>query len=149
MGSRRANHPGEAHCVRYWRLNAGLTIDELANLARIAPGTVRRLEAGYRSTTLGSVAEYAVADALGVDSEAVAFGTVEDGDAPTLDLTAERESRRLAEGEVAKQANVPLRTLRRAEAGVAIAPRFALRLATFYGCQVSDFYPRERRAAAA
>lgn len=147
MGSRRVNHPVEAHSVWFWRLNAGLTIDELANLAGIAPGTVRRLEAGHRSTALAHAAEREVAQALGVTVAEITFGI--DEDEPTIDLMAEREARSLAEGEVARQANVPIRTLRRAEAGVAIAPRFALRLAGFYGCQVSDFYPRERKAAAA
>lgn len=148
MGSRRASHPGEAHSVRFWRLNAGLTVDELANLAGIAPNTVRRLEAGYRSTTLGHAAEREVATALGIDLAAIAFGADADN-GPTLDLTVERQRRSLVEGEVAKSANVPLRTIRRAEAGIAIAPRYALRLAAFYGCRVTDFYPRERRAAAA
>ena len=137
--SRRANHPG-AEPLRSWRLNAGLTVDELANLAGIAPNTVRRLEAGYRSATLGHAAEREVAQALGVTVGEITFGAVEDGE-PTIDLAAEREARKLVEGEVAKQANVPLRTVRRAEAGVAIAPRYALRLAAFYGCRVTRFLP--------
>jgi DNA-binding XRE family transcriptional regulator len=139
-----------AHSIRWYRLNAGLTADELALTAQVAPNTLRRLERGYRSTALGHEAERRVAYALGIPTTAILFGPVEDDDeGPTLDLAAEREARKLDQGEVAASASVPLRVLRRAEAGVAIAPRYALRLAGFYGCRVSDFYPAERREAVA
>jgi transcriptional regulator with XRE-family HTH domain len=137
-----------AHSIRWYRLNAGLTADELALTAQVAPNTLRRLERGYRSTALGHEAERRVAYALGIPATAILFGAAED-EGPTLDLASEREARKLGEGEVAASASVPLRVLRRAEAGVAIAPRYALRLAAFYGCRVSDFYPAERREAVA
>lgn len=147
MGKRRATHSGAALSVRSTRLNAGLTIDELAVRARLATNTIRRLEAGYRSTALDHAAERRVAATLSVPVEAITFGT--DDDEPTLDLADERKRRNLTHAKVAEATGVPVRSVRRIEAGASIGPRYALRLADFYGCRVSDFYPRERRAAAA
>lgn len=138
---------GERHTVRWLRLNAGLTVEELALSAQVAPNTVRKIERGERSTMLGHAIERRIADALGCHVEAVAFGKFDDHDG-RIDLEIERERRRLSPQEVAEAARVPIRTVRRAEAGVAVQPRYALRLAVFYGCRVTDFYPREEAAAA-
>jgi transcriptional regulator with XRE-family HTH domain len=142
MGDRR-----ERQTVRALRLNAGLTRDELARLAHISPPTLRHLERGNRSTVLGHEAERRVAIALGVSPEAIAWGTI-DRDGPSVNLRAEREARKLTVSEVAERANVPRKTVRKAEAGGAVHPRYALRLAVFYGCAVAAFYPRPDRAAA-
>lgn len=143
------NRTRESHSIRWHRLNAGLTADELATTARVAPGTLRRLEQGYRSTVLRHEAEHRVAAALRIPVASIAFGVIDD-EAPTVDLVAERQRRGWPEAEAAERAEVPLRVFRRAEAGIAIAPRYALRLANLYGCRVSDFYPPvERREAVA
>jgi len=139
---------GKGHTVRWLRLNLGLTVEEVALAAHVSPNTVRGLERGGRSTILAHEIERRVATALGVDPVAIAWGAAEDADDGTLSLATLREGRKLTPGQVAEQSGVPVRSVRRAEAGSAIQPRYALRLADFYGCRVTSFYPRALRQAA-
>jgi transcriptional regulator with XRE-family HTH domain len=138
-----------AGAVRWLRLNAGLTQDELARKAHISRSTLRNLEQGGRSRMLDHEAERRVAHALGVPWRAITFGTVDDYPDGTVDLVAERKARKLTPSEVADAADVPLKTVLKAEAGAAIHPRNARKLADFYGIRVTDFYPREPEAEAA
>jgi DNA-binding XRE family transcriptional regulator len=144
MGSER-----DRRSVRWLRLNAGLTQDELARKAHVSRGTLRNLEQGRRSRVLSHEAEQRVARALGVRYEAITFGTVGDPPDAAVDLVALRTERKLAPAEVAIAADVPLKTVLKAEAGAAIHPRNARRLADFYGVRVTAFYPREPQAEAA
>lgn len=139
----------EAHSVRWYRLNAGLTIDEVAARAGIAVGTVVRLERGERSTLLDHEAERRVARALGVEVEAIAFGArLEANGVATINLGTLRAESGLEPAQVATGSGVPRRTVVRAEAGVPVHPRYAKALADYWKIKVTDFYPRERRAAA-
>lgn len=131
--------------VRFWRLQAGLTLEEVALRAFVARATVLRLERGERSSR---ALEASVASALGVSSETIAWGAVEDSGEGSVSLLALREDAGLSERQVAGSAGVTLRTLRRAEAGALIHPRYAKALADFWKVCVTDFYPRERRRAA-
>jgi DNA-binding XRE family transcriptional regulator len=144
MGTER-----ERRSVRWLRLNAGLTQDELARKAHVSRGTLRNLEQGRRSRVLSHEAERRVAQALGVRYEAVTFGTVGDPPDGAVDLVMLRTERKLAPAEVAIAADVPLKTVVKAEAGAAIHPRNARKLADFYGVRVTAFYPREPEAQAA
>lgn len=138
---------GQAQSVRFWRLNAGLTLEEVAVRAHLSRATVVKLERGERSTLFDHEAERRVAVALGVEPSMVAWGV--DGDAePRVGLRALREQSGLSEGQVAAAACVAVRTLRRAEAGAAIHPRYAKAIADYWQINVTDFYPRERRRAA-
>lgn len=137
-----------AEPLRCLRLNAGLTLGELASAAEVSQGTVSRLEHGERAPL--HAIERRVADALGVAVEAIAWGA-SDGDgrpAEPFDLTAAREARGLRPNDIAARARVPIRTVRRAEDGAAIHPRYAKRLADFYGTTVVSFYPREAEPVA-
>lgn len=126
------------------RLNAGLTLNEVAARAQVSQGTVSALEHGGRAPM--HAIEQRVADALGYSLEAIAWGAVPEGG--SLDLVELRDGRGLRTNDVAARAGVPLSTLRRAEAGAAIHPRYAVKLAEFYGCRVTDFYPVPAEAVA-
>lgn len=131
-----------AEPLRVVRLNVGLTLGELAVAAEVSQGTVSRLEHGERAPL--HAIERRVAQALGVAVEEIAWGSSDDSSTgERLDLVEAREARGLRPNDVAARARVPLRTVRRAEIGAAIHPRYAKRLADFYGCRVTDFYPHE------
>jgi transcriptional regulator with XRE-family HTH domain len=135
------------HGLRWARLNAGLTLNELAASAAVSQGTVSRLEHGERAPL--HAIEQRVAFALGVEPDSIAWGTdADDEESGSLGLVELREDRKLRPNDIAARTGVPLRTLRRAEAGAAIHPRYAKRLADFYGCRVTDFYPGASEAVA-
>lgn len=136
-----------ARPLRTWRLNAGLTLDELAVAAHVARNTLKRLEEGGRSTLYDHEGERRVARALGIEPEAIAWG-VEVEVEPVVSVLALRRARGLEPADVAARTGVPIKTIVRAEAGAAIHPRYAKRLGDFYGVAVCDFYPHARRAAA-
>ena len=147
MGGKLDGQPAERRDVRALRLNAGMTVGELAATARVAMGTIHGLEHGRRSLMLDREVERRVARALGVEPDRIAWGEVGDETAPSFNLRTAREDRELSPGDVGARAGVPLRTVVRAEAGCAIHPRYAKRLADFYGTEVVAFYPIERAAA--
>lgn len=137
----REPQTAERRSVRWRRLNAGWTANELAAVADVSRGTLLRIEHGERSVLFGHEAERRVAHALGVAPEAIAWGEPGDVGEGTADLAREREARGLTVREVAGAAQVPYATVVRAEAGAAIHPRYAKRLADLFGLAVTDWYP--------
>lgn len=139
-----------ARSARWWRLNAGLTADQLAVRAGLSRPSVARLERG-EGTALGS-AVLAIASALGVAPSLIALGDVSSADEETADrveLEGCREALGLSRDEVALAIGLPLAVIKRAESGAAVQPAYAKRLSDFYGVKVTDWYPAaEDRAAA-
>jgi transcriptional regulator with XRE-family HTH domain len=137
------------HGARYWRLNAGLTIDQVAVMAHVSRPSVMRLERG-EGKALGPIL-FAVAAVFGVAPGMIALdgSPAADYDGPHVSLTECRASLELEPSDVAEQLNIPLAVIRRAEAGAAVQPGYAKRLSDFYGVRVTDWYPvAEDRAAA-
>jgi len=137
------------HGARYWRLNAGLTIDQVAVMAHVSRPSVTRLERG-EGKALGSIL-FAVAAVFGVAPGMIALdgGSDADRDGERLSLVECREALDLERSDVAAQLHIPLAVIRRAETGAAVQPGHAKRLSDFYGVRVTDWYPdTESRAAA-
>lgn len=135
--------------ARYWRLNAGLTVEQVAVMARVSRPSVMRLERG-EGQPLGTIV-LAVAVALGVAPGMIALGCgpEADHDGEPVNLAACRESLELERVDVAASVGLPLAVIKRAEDGAAIQPGYAKRLSDFYGVRVTDWYPpAEDRAMA-
>lgn len=65
-----------------------------------------------------------------------------------MSLKAARLNRGLSIEALAKQVGVPAHVIRHAESGGRPRPENALRIAEFFGCQVTDFWPVEPVEAA-
>jgi transcriptional regulator with XRE-family HTH domain len=132
---------GPAHTLRWHRLNAGLTLDELAAHSKVGRNTVARLEHGGHAA---APVRRALADALGIEPVALAVGesTAETEPEP-VPLAALRARYGLSVYALAQRAKVAPQKVYRAEEGRAIHPRDAKRLADFFGIRVTDFYPRD------
>jgi transcriptional regulator with XRE-family HTH domain len=131
---------GSPHTLRWHRLNAGLTLDELAAHAEVGRNTIARLEHGGNAA---APVRRSLADALGIEPAALAMGDEAEAEAEPVPLRALRDRRGLTVYELAQRAKVPPQKVYRAEEGRAIHPRDAKRLADFYGIRVTDFYPRD------
>jgi transcriptional regulator with XRE-family HTH domain len=135
--------------ARYWRLNAGLTVDQLAVMARVSRPSVMRLERG-EGQPLGSIV-FAVAAVLGIAPGMISLdsGPEADRDGEPVSLAGCRESLELERSDVAASLKIPLAVIKRAEDGASIGLGYAKRLSDFYGVRVTDWYPAaEERAAA-
>lgn len=60
---------------------------------------------------------------------------------PTINLKAERLNRGYSLRQAQAATGVPEQSIRRAEAGESITPRYAYKLATHYGYKVTDIWP--------
>lgn len=135
--------------ARWWRLNAGMTADEVAVRAHLSRPSVARLERG-EGTPTGTVV-LAIARVLGIAPGMIALGDVleADRDGERVSLAECRESLDLSRAEVAEAVGLPLSVVKRAETGAAIHVGYAKRLSDFYGVRVTEWYPHaEDRAAA-
>lgn len=135
--------------ARFWRLNAGMTADEVAVRAHLSRPSIARLERGEGKPT-GAVV-LAVARVLGIAPSLIALGdtAAADDDGESVSLTECREALELDRIEVAEAIGLPLSVIKRAESGAAIQVGYAKRLSDFYGVRVTDWYPiAEDRAAA-
>lgn len=133
--------------ARYWRLNAGLTVDELAVKARVSRPSITRLERG-EGKPFGSIL-LAVASVLGVAPSLIALDGDGDGDGERVSLTDCRDAIGLTVADVASALTMPIAVVRRAESGAAVHPGHAKRLSDFYGVRVTDWYPESEDRAAA
>lgn len=132
--------------VRYWRLNAGLTADEVAVRARVSRPSVTRLERGEGQAS-GSVL-LRVAAVLGIAPGMISLDGP-DGDGGRVSLADCRRELEMDMASVAAALMMPLAVVKRAEDGAAVHPGHAKRLSDFYGIRVTDWYPvAEDRAAA-
>jgi transcriptional regulator with XRE-family HTH domain len=131
-GSRR-----ERHSARWWRLNAGHSLDSLAALSGVSRPTLARMEQGIKTRDL--TCEERVCRALGIPERL--YVVAEPWERPTLSLLDQRERAELRPSTVAQLARVPARVLERAEEGRPIALHYAKSLADFYAIRVTDFYP--------
>lgn len=148
MGATVRVKPDGPHSLRWYRLNAGLTANELAASGFVSKETLCRIERGEASVRLDSAR--GIAEALGVRLDAIDWESpADDVGGGRANLAELRHAAGLTPQEVARAASVPYRTVGRAEAGHPVAPRYAKRLADFYGVRVTDFYPAEPRTAAA
>jgi transcriptional regulator with XRE-family HTH domain len=66
----------------------------------------------------------------------------------SVNLKAERLNRGLTISEAAKQMEIPMETLRRAESGSGVHPGTAKAIADLYGYRVTDIWPVEDPVAA-
>lgn len=136
--------------ARWWRLNSGMTAEEVGARAHLSRPSIARLERGEGQPT-GAVT-LAVARVLGVAPNLIALGDVLAADAEESERVSLKECREalsLERHDVALASDVPLSVIKRAENGAAIHPGHAKRLSDFYGVRVTDWYPvTEDRAAA-
>lgn len=127
--------------VRWYRLNAGLTLDELAARAHVSRNTVAGVEAlsGPRTASV-----WRIAAALDVDAETIAVDPSEvDQHEPLQSLHELREGAGLTALDLARLAEVAPNVVYRAEHGSAVHPHYAFRISQALGCLVTDWYPRE------
>ncbi len=67
--------------------------------------------------------------------------------APSRDLRAERLNRGLSQEAIAAQVGVTRRVWARAESGRGVAPRHAVKIASFLGLSVTELWPQDGKAA--
>lgn len=127
--------------VRWYRLNLGLTLDELAARSHVSRNTISAVEAlrAPRSTSV-----WRIAAALDVDAETIALDASELSDeSEPHSLVELREASGLSQIDVARLAEVSPSVVARAERGAAVHPHYALRISDALGCLVTAWYPRE------
>jgi transcriptional regulator with XRE-family HTH domain len=130
----------KAHGLRWHRLNRGWTIDQLASRAGIARTWITHYENGR---TPPADRRKALADALAVEPAHLAYGREPEPVPEPVPLRALRERRGLTVLQLAMHCELSPAHIYRAEAGAAVHPHTAKRLADFYGIAVTDFYPRD------
>jgi transcriptional regulator with XRE-family HTH domain len=128
-----------AHTVRWWRLNAGLTVERVAERAQVSRGSVLKLEHGA-GWPLAAVVT-AIAGALSVPRDAL---TLTEPESPRVSLRRVREEAGLTVRELAVGCGVPIRSVERAEDGGAISPHLAKAISDRLGIRVTDWYPGHR-----
>ena len=140
MGGRVGEETGSAahwHPVRWHRLNAGLTLDEVAARSGVGRNTLMRVEHGGGASHEVMVR---LADALYTDAATLAL---RDGYPAhhRADVHELREAQGLSVLDLARRAGVSPGIVYRAEQGSAVHPRYALSLSRVLGCAVTDWYP--------
>lgn len=61
-----------------------------------------------------------------------------------MNLLAERLNRGLSLRQAEQAMGVPEQSIRRAEMGLGVTPANAFKIASFYGCKVTDLWPVEK-----